>query len=409
MRGLVATAAATALLGGCAVVGPAQQVAQRGSAPESPTVGASALPASPAPTPDPSPSGMGSSTTSDPSATPDSSGTAPTPAAAAPTGSALAASSSGSPTPASISTSAQAVPTVTATPPPSGAPVTAPPSPPVHPSTGPVAPSTPVAATPGALAPVGSPGPLPPLPAPTSVLPVAPAPTPAPSPTPKKTHPPLPPVPPIVGTPQKAGPTVDCAKHQCLALTFDDGPGPYTEKLLDELAQAEVPATFFLVGRNVERRPELVARMVQEGHAVGNHTWDHVWMTKVRKAVIANQVDRTAAAIGSAAGVTTTLMRPPYGATDARARKILAARNDAQILWSVDTRDWATNSAKKTTKRAVKGARPGAIVLMHDTHASTVKAVPKMIAKLRKRGYTFVTVPQLLGSDLTPGAIHYGR
>lgn len=205
------------------------------------------------------------------------------------------------------------------------------------------------------------------------------------------------------------GAAVNCSKHKCIALTFDDGPGPYTEKLLHELARAEVHATFFLVGRNVAARPGVVARIVADGHAVGNHTWDHVFMTKSRKAVIANQVDRTAAAIGSAAGVTTTLVRPPYGATDKRARAVLAARNDAQILWSVDTQDWSNRSVKKTTKRAVKGARPGAIVLMHDIRPTTVKAVPKIIKKLTKRGYTFVTVPQLLGGDLRPGTVYYSR
>ncbi|MBU4337160.1 MAG: polysaccharide deacetylase family protein, partial [Actinobacteria bacterium] len=147
-----------------------------------------------------------------------------------------------------------------------------------------------------------------PTPAPTAQ---APAPTPAAQPTtPAATTPPA-----AVAAP--AAPAApDCAVAPCIALTFDDGPGTYTAALLDALAAKGAPATFFLVGRNIAKYPEVVAREVAEGHAVGNHTWDHAWLTKISPEDVGSQLDQTSAAIQAAAGVSTTLVRPPYGASD---------------------------------------------------------------------------------------------
>jgi peptidoglycan/xylan/chitin deacetylase (PgdA/CDA1 family) len=189
---------------------------------------------------------------------------------------------------------------------------------------------------------------------------------------------------------------------RCVALTFDDGPGKYTAQLLDELAAARAPATFFLVGRNVAKYPDLVAREVADGHAVGNHSWDHHSLVTLPPDAVAAELDQTTAAIQAAAGVGTTLVRPPYGATNDQVAAALAARGDAAIMWSVDTEDWKNRDVALTTQRALAGAAPGSIILMHDIHPTTVQAVPGIIDQLRAAGYTLVTVPQLLGA-ITPG------
>lgn len=222
------------------------------------------------------------------------------------------------------------------------------------------------------------------------------SPTATPDPTPTPAEPPA-------AAPAAAGP--NCAVDRCVALTFDDGPGPYTATLLDELAARGAPATFFLVGRNVAKYPELVAREAAQGNALGNHTWDHAWLTKLSADDVAAELDQTSAAIQAAAGLTPTLVRPPYGAYDDQALEVLAARGDAAICWSVDTEDWKNRDAGVTTQRALEAAAPGSIILMHDIHPSTVEAVPGIIDGLRAAGYTLVTVPQLLGAT-TPGQVY---
>ena len=213
----------------------------------------------------------------------------------------------------------------------------------------------------------------------------------------------LPPVAPVV-PPVEGG--IDCAVLRCIALTFDDGPGPYTAQLLDELAAEGVHATFFVVGQNAAAMPDLVRREAAEGHAIGNHTWDHGHLPTMGPEQIADEVDRTTAAL-AAAGVTTDLVRPPYGETDDTVASVLADRGYGQVLWDVDTEDWLNLDVGITTQRALDGARPGAIVLMHDIHATALGAVPGIIDALRAQGYTFVTVPQLIGA-VQPGAVYGG-
>jgi peptidoglycan/xylan/chitin deacetylase (PgdA/CDA1 family) len=211
---------------------------------------------------------------------------------------------------------------------------------------------------------------------------------------------------PVTGSPAGSA-DLDCAVLACVALTFDDGPGPYTARLLDELAAADVRATFFLVGRNVATRPELVARMVAEGHEVGNHSWDHPQLTDLDAAGVVDQLARTDAAITAATGGTApTIVRPPYGDYDDAVLADLAARGESAITWDVDTRDWENRDAGITTTRALAGVVAGSIVLMHDIHPTSVDAVPGLVDQLRQRGFTFVTVSQLLGDQLTAGAAY---
>lgn len=195
-------------------------------------------------------------------------------------------------------------------------------------------------------------------------------------------------------TSARPGEPVDCTRLACVALTFDDGPGPHTDRLLDVLASKRAPATFFLLGQNVARNPALVRRMAAEGHEVGNHTWDHKQLTKLGADGQRREIERGAAAIREA-GVTPTVFRPPYGS---RNKTTDAAAGAPVILWDVDTLDWKTRNTEATMTAALRDTKRGSIVLMHDIHAPTVDAVGAIVDGLREQGYTLVTVSELLGS-----------
>ncbi|ARJ04338.1 hypothetical protein GCM10010988_30920 [Cnuibacter physcomitrellae] len=192
---------------------------------------------------------------------------------------------------------------------------------------------------------------------------------------------------------------VDCSFFACMALTFDDGPGPYTAQVLDDLDARRAAATFFLQGVNVGRYPEAVTRMDDEGHQVGNHTWNHPDLTKLTDPEIKDQLDRTSSAIRSTVGHAPTTFRPPYGAYDDR---VLAQTSLPAILWSIDTNDWQLPDDATLLDQAVTAARPGSIVLCHDVHENTARMVPPIVDGLQGRGFTLVTVQQLLGG--TPAA-----
>lgn len=195
---------------------------------------------------------------------------------------------------------------------------------------------------------------------------------------------------------------VDCMTVACVALTFDDGPGPYTEGVLDDLSAAHARATFFLVGQNVHKRAATVARMAAEGDEVGNHTWDHPKLPTLSAAEQGRQLDRTSAAI-AAAGAKATVFRPSYGAYNATTKQVAGL---PLILWNVDTLDWKTRNADTTVRIAQCGARRNAIVLMHDIHAPSAEAVPRVVAALQAKGLTLVTVSHLLRGRDQPGVAY---
>ncbi|UKJ64230.1 polysaccharide deacetylase family protein [Cellulosimicrobium cellulans] len=188
---------------------------------------------------------------------------------------------------------------------------------------------------------------------------------------------------------------VDCTVDRCVALTFDDGPGADTERLLKTLAEKHVTATFFLVGTNVEKRPDVVRDTAAAGHLLANHTWDHPQLTTLDDDEVRAELERTQEAITAASGETPTFLRPPYGDVDDRVRSVATRTGLQVILWNLDTLDWKTKDAAETRRRTVEGARPGSVVLMHDIHATTVDAVPGIIDDLRAQGYVLVTVDLL--------------
>lgn len=201
-------------------------------------------------------------------------------------------------------------------------------------------------------------------------------------------------------------PDVDCNKEKCVALTFDDGPGRYTERLLNQLKEANVPATFYLLGQNAPIYPKTVQRMVREGHQLGNHTLSHKSLTTLSKTQVSHEVQDSAKKIKNVAGTAPDTMRPPYGARN----KDVDSRIDVPlVLWDVDTLDWQHRDPKKTVKIAMNEVSDGSIILMHDIHESSVKAVPNLIKKLKKKGYKLVTVNELFADKKFEGSKTYAR
>ncbi|NUP66852.1 MAG: polysaccharide deacetylase family protein [Nonomuraea sp.] len=198
-------------------------------------------------------------------------------------------------------------------------------------------------------------------------------------------------------TSNRAG-SVNCKRTKCVALTFDDGPGPYTGRLLDLLADAKARATFFTVGTSAAAQPGLLRRMSAEGHLIGNHSWSHRDLSKQPTSRIADSFERTKDIVRAAIGQEPTLARPPYGAVDEDVRDVAREMGLALVGWDVNTRDQPGAKASEIAKRAVEKAHPGAIILLHDINRGSVDAVPDILKELRGKGYTFVTVPELYGS-----------
>jgi peptidoglycan/xylan/chitin deacetylase (PgdA/CDA1 family) len=203
-------------------------------------------------------------------------------------------------------------------------------------------------------------------------------------------------------------PKVDCGVTKCVALTFDDGPGPYTTKLLGMLATRHARVTFFLIGRNIEGREPVVRQELAQGNAIGDHTWSHPDLSTLPKQAVRSQLTRTLAEITRATGGPTRLMRPPYGATDRTVGTVAGGLGMAQVTWSVDTNDWRDRDSSLVARRAIAWAHRGDIILMHDIHPTTVNAVPAILRGLDERGFTFVTVPELLAAHpIRPGRLYY--
>ncbi len=190
-------------------------------------------------------------------------------------------------------------------------------------------------------------------------------------------------------------------KGPYLALTFDDGPSKeYTGMLLDELKKRHMKATFFMVGQNVADNPDLVKRMVAEGHEVANHSWTHPAFAKMSDDAVRNEIQKTQDAIVAACGVKPTLMRPPYGSITQSQKKWIPAEFGTQIiLWSVDPLDWKKPGESVVRSRIVSGAEDGAIILAHDIHGSTVRAMPETFDQLIAKGFQFATVSELLAME----------
>jgi peptidoglycan-N-acetylglucosamine deacetylase len=205
---------------------------------------------------------------------------------------------------------------------------------------------------------------------------------------------------------------IDCAAQRCVALTFDDGPDQtLTPQLVSHLQTEKVSATFFEMGQKVQTDGgSLTRKLVQAGFPIGSHTWSHEDLP----AVIQNhhegqQLDDTAALIASAINVPVNYVRPPHGAVDEASRTYIGQKEGAAIaMYGVDSYDWSQGATSASlTQKIMAQIDPGSIVLMHDIHPHTVEAVPGVIAKLRKQGYRFVTIPELTGEYPRAGTVYY--
>lgn len=184
-----------------------------------------------------------------------------------------------------------------------------------------------------------------------------------------------------------------------IALTFDDGPDKrYTTDILDILKDKGVKATFFVVGQQVAKNPEVLQRIVDEGHAIGNHTYNHKDLSKLTKQQIIEEVKTGDAVIKKAVGFTPIMFRAPYGAVSDTLKDLLKANNRELVGWNIDTRDWAGTSASDIRKMIKKEAKPNGIILMHSFGGkhikNTVQALPGVIDDLEEMGYTFVFADQ---------------
>lgn len=185
-----------------------------------------------------------------------------------------------------------------------------------------------------------------------------------------------------------------------IALTFDDGPGPFTAQILTVLRRDNVAATFFQVGKQLDDYPNpALAELSLPRVAIGDHTYTHGNMAKLRKGLQRNEIISSAATMVAHGEPTPRLFRPPYGAFNADTESLMDQRGMAMILWSVDSQDYTRPGVDRIVDNVMTAVQPGSIVLMHDgggDRSQTALAVPKIVHRLRKQGYKFVTVPELL-------------
>jgi len=179
-----------------------------------------------------------------------------------------------------------------------------------------------------------------------------------------------------------------------VALTFDDGPHPEnTLKALQLLAKYDMKATFFMLGSRIDFYPDLVQEVFDQGHEIGNHTWNHKQLTKVSDKDIKEEIDSVNQRLEGIIGESATVFRPPYGATNNHVESFLTVPS---VLWTIDTLDWKTKNPEAILAEIKENLKPGAIILMHDIHATTIDALELVLPYLEEQGYTSVEVSKVL-------------
>ena len=179
-----------------------------------------------------------------------------------------------------------------------------------------------------------------------------------------------------------------------IALTFDDGPSAaWTPALLDGLKERGVKATFLLIGENADKNPEIVKRMAEEGHLIGNHTYHHVELTKVSENEARLELADTSAVIVRITGKEPEYMRPPFGAWQ---RKLEQEIQMLPVLWTIDPLDWTTENQDEIVNKVVTEAEENDLILLHDCYKSSIEAGLRIVDILQEEGFVFVTVDELL-------------
>lgn len=186
----------------------------------------------------------------------------------------------------------------------------------------------------------------------------------------------------------------DYSDQKLVALTFDDGPHPvYTERLLDGLKERNVKATFFLIGKSADKYPDLVKRMAEEGHLIGNHTMDHVQLNHQTYEKALEQIRKSNQVISQITGQTPRYIRPPFGEWS---KELEEEVDMTAVLWDVDPVDWKVKNTETVVKRILKNAGEGDIILLHDVYGTSVDAALEIVDQMRAEGYEFVTVDEII-------------
>jgi peptidoglycan/xylan/chitin deacetylase (PgdA/CDA1 family) len=196
--------------------------------------------------------------------------------------------------------------------------------------------------------------------------------------------------------------TQGSTRRREVALTFDDGPSPFTPQILTILRREHAPATFFQIGRNARQYPDLAREVLATGLPIGDHTETHPPLAGLSSAQQRSEIIGGAKSVQSYGAPYPRLFRPPYGSFNGATVKLARGRRMLMVMWTVDTRDFSQPGAHKIIFTAISGAKPGAIILMHDgggPRAQTVAALPRIIHVLRRRHFRLVTVPQLVLDD----------
>ncbi|OBH94065.1 polysaccharide deacetylase family protein [Mycobacterium sp. E2733] len=202
---------------------------------------------------------------------------------------------------------------------------------------------------------------------------------------------------------------LSCSVVKCVALTFDDGPGPFDGRLLQILKDNDAKATFFEIGNKVAANPAGAKQVADAGMEIGNHTWEHPNMVTIPPEDVAPQFAKANDAIAAATGRTPNLYRPAGGLSNDAVRQTAGRLGLAEILWDVIPFDWANDSNTAATRYMLMTyIKPGSVVLFHDTYSSTVDLVYQFIPVLKANGYRMVTVSELLGPR-APGSSYGSR
>lgn len=181
-------------------------------------------------------------------------------------------------------------------------------------------------------------------------------------------------------------------EDKLIALTFDDGPNYNTNKVLDILEKHNVVATFFVLGTKIKGNEYILKRIQESGSEIGNHTYNHLLLTKYSEEKILKEINDTSKLIYATTGKYPTLLRPSYGSVNKKIKKL---SNFPIIIWNIDTLDWKYHNSNKIAARVIRMANDGDIVLMHDIYSATANSLNIIIPKLKEMGYSFVTVSDL--------------
>ena len=184
----------------------------------------------------------------------------------------------------------------------------------------------------------------------------------------------------------------DVISNKYIALTFDDGPNYNTNKVLDILEKNNVPATFFVLGNRIKGNENILKRMVSSKMEIGNHTFNHLLLTKYKEDKVKSEINNTSNLIFEVTGKYPTLFRPSYGSCNKMIRSIV---DTPIIIWDIDTLDWKYHNSRRISSRVINKVKDGDIVLMHDIYSATANALEIIIPSLKSKGYTFVTVSDL--------------